>query len=114
MAHVAGASNPPEALFRLQWRGSHAALETSSTSRASVADAAIALHADYAAWSDHVLGHLDHDSVGREVSAKYRQSFAVDTVGAATVVRGYRRVLAGSGPRDPCVQAVRVALRLPG
>lgn len=59
-----------------------------------VADAAMALHADYAVWSDHVLRHLDHDSVGREVAAEYRRSFAVDTVDVATVVRGYRRVLA--------------------
>ena len=59
-----------------------------------VADAAMALHADYAVWSDHVLDHLDDDSVGREVAAEYRRLFAVDTVDAATVVRGYRRLLA--------------------
>ena len=59
-----------------------------------VADAAMALHADYAVWSDHVLGHFEHDPVGREVAAEYRRSFAVDTVDAATVVRAYRRVLA--------------------
>ena len=59
-----------------------------------VADAAMVVHEDYGAWSDHVLDHLEQDSVGREVSAQFRDAAARSGAGAKDIVLAYRLALA--------------------
>lgn len=59
-----------------------------------MADAAMVVHDDHGAWSDHVLGHCDQDPVGRQVAAQFRA--AADRPGAdrRDVVLAWRRALA--------------------
>ena len=59
-----------------------------------VADAAMVVHADYGAWSDHLLDHLDHDSVGRQVAAQFRAAAARPGAGRRDVVLAWRLALA--------------------
>ena len=59
-----------------------------------IADAAMVVHKDYGAWSDHMLDHLDQDPVGREVAAQFRDAAARPGAGARDVVLGYRLALA--------------------
>ena len=51
-----------------------------------VADAAMVVHDDYGAWSDHVLDHLDQDPVGRQVAAQFRAAAAKPGAGRRGVV----------------------------
>ncbi len=59
-----------------------------------VADAAMVLHEDYGAWSDHLLDHLEQDSVGREVAAQFRNAAARCGAESGDVVLAYRLALA--------------------
>ena len=59
-----------------------------------VADAAMVVHEDYGAWSDHLLDHLDQDPVGREVAAQFRDAAARPEAGARDVILAYRLALA--------------------
>ena len=59
-----------------------------------VADAAMVVHDDYGAWSDHVLDHFDQDPVGRRVAAQFRDAAARSGAGAEDVVRAWRLALA--------------------
>ena len=58
-----------------------------------IADAAIVVHKDHEAWSDHILDHLEQDPVGREVAAQFRDA-AKPGAGARDVVLAYRLALA--------------------
>lgn len=59
-----------------------------------MADAAMVVHADYGAWSDHLLDHLDQDSVGRHVAAQFRAAAARPGAGRRDVVLAWRLALA--------------------
>ena len=59
-----------------------------------VADAAMVVHADYGAWSDHLLAHLDQDSVGKQVAAQFRAAAARPGAGRRDVVLAWRLALA--------------------
>ena len=58
-----------------------------------IADAAMVVHEDYGAWSDHLLDHLNHDPVGRAVAAEFRNA-AKPGASAGDVVLAYRLALA--------------------
>lgn len=59
-----------------------------------VADAAMVVHDDYGAWSDHVLTRLDQDTVGRQVKKQFRAEAARPGAGRREVVLAWRRALA--------------------
>lgn len=59
-----------------------------------VADAAMVVHDDYGAWSDHVLDHCDQDPVGRQVAEQFRAEAARPGAGRREVVLAWRRALA--------------------
>lgn len=59
-----------------------------------VADAAMVVHDDYGAWSDHVLTRLDQDTVGRQVKKQFRAEAARPGAGCREVVLAWRRALA--------------------
>lgn len=59
-----------------------------------VADAAMVVHDDYGAWSDHVLDHFGQDPVGRRVAAQFRDAASRSGAGAEDVVRAWRLALA--------------------
>ena len=59
-----------------------------------VADAAMVVHDDYGAWSDHLLDHLEQDSVGREVTAQFRDTVCRSGAEARDVILAYRLALA--------------------
>ena len=58
-----------------------------------IADAAMVVHEDYGAWSDHLLDHLNQDPVGRAVAAEFRDA-AKPRASAGDVVLAYRLALA--------------------
>ena len=59
-----------------------------------IADAAMVVHEDYGAWSDHLLDHLEQDPVGRVVAAEFRDAAARSGAGARDIVLAYRLALA--------------------
>ena len=59
-----------------------------------IADAAMVMHTDYGAWSDHMLDHLDQDTHGKKVAAQFRDVAARPGAGARDVVLAYRLALA--------------------
>ena len=59
-----------------------------------MADAAMVVHDDYGAWSDHVLNHLEQDPVGRQEAAQFRAEAARFGAGRRDVVLAWRRALA--------------------
>lgn len=59
-----------------------------------IADVAMVIHKDFEAWSDHLLDHLEQDTVGREVVTQFRHAAARPEASPKDVVLAYRLALA--------------------
>ena len=79
-------------LAKLQW-SSRQRLELFDFPGERIADAAIAAFADYAAWSDHILGHFESHGDYREATADFLQTVKADAAPAAEIVLAYKRAL---------------------